>query len=152
MRWRLIFWPLFVVVALTFGLYAWNRGVEHRCQQYIKLMGHPQANISAQAWQDLRVLYFTKWAAVNYILDHLDDDRPISFLVEREKGVASANPDVLGFTTHNHPIYYRTDRVWCRTVRDSILAFMYDERKWKVDFNGDWQKWWDANRGYYGRP
>jgi len=150
--WRLVFWPVFLALAVAFGVYAWRQGVEQRCERCIRLLGHPQANIAAQAWWDLRELYYTKWAAYNFILDHLDDDRPISFLVEREIGASSAGPEALGFTTHSHPIYYRSDHVWCRTVREAMLAFIHDEGKGKVEFDGDWQKWWEENRGYYGKP
>lgn len=154
-RWRLVFWPFFLIFAVSFGIFAWQRGMEQRCRRCIRLIGHPQADVAAQAWWDLRELYFTKWAAVNFLLPHLDlpDDRPISFLIEREKGASSAGPEEYGFTTRGRPVYYRTDKVWCRTVKEAILAFIYDERKWKVDLEeNDWQKWWDENRGYYGRP
>jgi len=144
-----VFWPLFLAVALGFGWYAWNRGVEQRCRRYIELMGHPNANIAGQAWWDLRELYFTKWAAYSFILDHLDDDRPVSFLIEREPRPDNNQPM---FHTRNRPIYYRSDRVWCHTVSDAMMAFIYDERKWKSDFEGDWGEWWRQNQGYYGKP
>jgi hypothetical protein len=37
-------------------------------------------------------------------------------------------------------------------VGDAVLAFAYDEPKWRTDFEGDWDRWRLANKGYYGRP
>jgi hypothetical protein len=46
-------------------------------------------------------------------------------------------------------VYYRTDRVYCRTVSEALMAIMYREKKWTVDYQGDWQTWWQANGKYY---
>lgn len=29
------------------------------------------------------------------------------------------------------------------------MAIMYREKKWTVDYQGDWQSWWQANGKYY---
>ena len=39
---------------------------------------------------------------------------------------------------------------------DAIRAILYGETdtrgkpRWRTDFYGDWDAWWEANQGYYG--
>lgn len=54
-----------------------------------------------------------------------------------------------GFFARNKPIYYKTERVYVRTVGEALMAITYREKKWTVDFQGDWQAWWQANGKYY---
>ena len=55
-----------------------------------------------------------------------------------------------------HPSYYKAERVYCRTLGEAIRAFLYNERdvrgapRWRRDYEGDWDAWWLANRGFYG--
>ena len=149
---RIVFWSLFLPAAIVAGVLFWRHGALQRANRCLHLLTHPNAAVAGQAWWDLRELYFTKWAVYEFCLQHVGDKEEIGFLVEREKGAGRGGPEQSDFTVKGHPIYYRTDRVYCRTVGEAILAIVHSERKWKTDFEGDWPAWWEQNRGFYGKP
>lgn len=43
----------------------------------------------------------------------------------------------------------KTQRVYCRTVAEALMAIMYREKKWTLAYQGDWQAWWQANGKSY---
>lgn len=149
---RVVFWVLFIPAAAAAGYYFWQRGIPQRIDRDLKNLTHGNARIASQAWWDLRELYFTKWAAVDILIEHTGDPEPIHFLIEMDKRPVPGKAALDDFVTNGRPIFYKADRVYCRTVGEAIMAFMYNERKWRTDYNGDWQEWWQANKGYYGKP
>jgi len=152
-RARIIFWSLFLPAALAFGIYAWNKGIRQQCAHQMYLMAHPNAKVASKAWNDLNRLYMSEWKAYDYLVDHVDDPRPIHFLVEA--GPAQypyGHYNTRYFEVHDKPIFYKTNRVYCRTVGEAVLAMIYNEGKGRRDLEADWQTWWEANRGWYGRP
>ncbi len=58
-------------------------------------------------------------------------------------------PALEAFFAEAKPIYYRSERIYCRTVGEALMAMMYREGKWKVDYRDDWNAWWELNRTYY---
>lgn len=145
---RIVFWSLFLPAALITGIYFYEMWIPQRVNRYLRRLQHPNAKVASEAWLKLNDLYFTKWEAYNLILPHARDQAPINFLIEREPG-PGADAKMI-FTVHDRAIYYHTDQVYCRTVGDAILGFVYNEGKWRKDFEGDWDGWWTQNRGYYG--
>jgi hypothetical protein len=157
---RVGFWVVFLLVAAAAFTYIWRARDPLRQNPYlltlwvkynVRLVAHPHPAVAHEAWLELWNLYFTKWMAYQMFPEHLANAAPISFLIERQSfppGGSNA-PAMEGFFAHNKPIYYKTDRVYCRTVGEALMAIMYQEKKWTVDYQGDWQAWWQANGRYY---
>ena len=157
---RAAFWVVFLLVAGATFVYVWRARDPFRNHPYllplwvkynVRLMAHPHPAVAHTAWLELWNLYFTKWAVVEAFPAHLGNQAPISFLIERQSFPAGGEnaPAMEGFLARNKPIYYKTERIYCRTVGEALLAIVYREQKWTVDYQGDWQAWWQANRKHY---
>ncbi len=151
---------VFLLVAAAAFAYIWTVKDPLRNHPYllplwvkynIRLMAHPHPEVAHQAWLEVWNLYFTKWAVFDTIPQHLANTQPISFLIERESFPqgGSNTPAMEGYFARNKPVYYKTDGVCCRTVSEALMAIMHREKKWTVDYQGDWQAWWQANAKYY---
>lgn len=140
---RLVFWVVFLAVVGVLFVYTWRTNDPLRNNPYllplwvryqVRLLGHPHPAVAHDAWATLWNLYYTKWQV--YV-----ERRPFRQVGDK--------PAVDGFFASARPIYYRTDRVYCRTVGEALMAIMYREKKWTVDYEGDWQAWWRANGARY---
>lgn len=148
---RIVFWLTFIPAAIVTGIYSYYRGMSQRVDLYIERMAHPNAKVASEAWINLRELYMTSWDAYGLVLEHINDDTPISFLIEIEKMPVPGKPAQDNFWANGKPIYYKADTVYCRTIGEAILAFVHNEPKWKTPYDGDWNAWWENNKGYYGK-
>jgi hypothetical protein len=157
---RKIFWAVFLLAAAAAFIYIWNAKDPLRNHPYLlpvwvkhnlRLMAHPHPAVAHDAWQELSNLYFTKWTVYQMFPAEVGNAAPISFLIERQSfpGGGENAPAMEAFFARNKPIYYKTDRVYCRTVGEALMAIMYREGKWAVDYQGDWQAWWQANGQNY---
>jgi hypothetical protein len=155
MRQRLVFYGALVLVLLGVGLHFALESPQVRVEIALWKMRHPHARVASEGFSELQNLYYTKWAAVDPVLAHTEDPHRISFLVERNVELPGIRP-LQGFGVQGRPWYYKTDRVYCRTLGEAIRAFLYNERdvrgapRWRRDYEGDWDAWWIANRGFYG--
>jgi hypothetical protein len=154
------FWVVFLLLAAAAFIHIWRTKDPLRnhpvllplwVKYNVRLMAHPHPVVAHKGWLEVWNLYFTKWAVFDMIPEHLANTQPISFLIERQSFPQGGDnaPAMEGFFAHSRPIYYKTDRVYCRTVREALMAIMYREKKWTVDYQGDWQAWWQANGKYY---
>ena len=157
---RAIFWVVFLMAAGIALAYIWRDKDPLRNHPYllpvwvrhnVRLLAHPHPAVAYEAWLELSNLYFTKWMAFQMFPKEVANTAPISFLIERQSfpGGGEGHPAMEGFFAHKKPIFYRTERVYCRTVGEAIMAIMYREKKWNVDYQGNWQAWWGANGQYY---
>ena len=160
MKGRVAFWVVFLLLATGAFAYTWRTNDPLRNNPYLaplwvkynlRLVAHSHPAVAHDAWLTLWNLYFTKWAVFETFPKHLVNTQPISFLIERQSlpGAGENAPAMEGFFARNKPIYYKTDRVYCRTVGEAIMAIMYREKKWSVDYQGDWPAWWQANGQHY---
>lgn len=157
---RVVFWVIFLMLATGAFVYLWktkdplrnNPYLLERWTRYnVELLAHPHPAVAYTAWMELWNLYFTKWAVYDTLPRHVADTRALSFLIEREQFPAAGDttPAVNGFMAREKPYFYKTDRIYCRTVGEALLAIMYREKKWRTDYEGDWKAWWEANKRYY---
>ena len=145
---RALFWVVFLLFAAGVFAYLWKTNDPLRNNPYlapfwfrynVRLLAHPHPSVAHDAWLELWNLYFTKWAAYEMFPEHLVNTAPISFLIERQsfpRGGDNA-PAMNGFFARNKPIYYRTGRVYCRTVGEALMA----RRSWPSCIgrrNGPW--------------
>jgi hypothetical protein len=157
---RLAFWAVFLLLAAgTFAYLVATRDplrqnpyllplwVKHN----IRLLSHPHPAVAHDAWLELWNLYFTRWAVYQQLPAEVGNAAPIAFLIERESFPAAGEhaPAMEGFFARRKPIYYKTERVYCRTVGEALMAIMYREKKWTEDYRGDWAAWWQANAAHY---
>jgi hypothetical protein len=157
---RAAFWVVFLVLAAGTFVYIWRTRDPLRNNPYllplwvkynVRLLAHSHPGVAQKAWLEVWNLYFTKWAVFEALPEHLASTQPINFLIERQsfpRGGDNA-PAMEGFFARSKPIYYKTEQVHCRTVGEALMAIMYREKKWTVDYQGDWQAWWQANGKYY---
>jgi hypothetical protein len=157
---RAAFWVVFLVLAAGTFVYIWRTRDPLRNNPYllplwvkynVRLLAHSHPGVAQKAWLEVWNLYFTKWAVFEALPEHLASTQPINFLIERQsfpRGGDNA-PAMEGFFARSKPIYYNTEQVHCRTVGEALMAIMYREKKWTVDYQGDWQAWWQANGKYY---
>jgi hypothetical protein len=157
---RAAFWVVFLVMAGAAFAYFWRVNDPLRNNPYIlplwvkynvRILAHPHPAVAHGAWLELWNLYFTKWGAYQLFPEHVANAAPISFLIERQSFPRGGDhaPAMEAFFARNQPIYYKTERVYCQTAGEALLAIMYREKKWAVDYQGDWQAWWQANRKHY---
>ena len=157
---RAIFWVVFLLLAAGAFAYVWRAKDPLRNHPYllplwvkynVRLLAHPHPAVARDAWLELWNLYFTKYKVYQMFPAMVADAAPISFLIDRQPFPAGGEktPAMEGFFARNKPIYYQTNRVYCRTAGEAILAIMYREKAWDVDYQGDWQAWWQANGKYY---
>ena len=157
---RAAFWVVFLVMAGAAFAYFWRVNDPLRNNPYIlplwvkynvRMLAHPHPAVAHGAWLELWNLYFTKWGAYQLVPEHVANAAPISFLIERQSFPRGGDhaPAMEAFFARNQPIYYKTERVYCQTAGEALLAIMYREKKWAVDYQGDWQAWWQANRKHY---
>ena len=157
---RWIFWVVFLSIAFWAGVFFWKKFdplrqypflIPYTTKFYLERITHPNAKVANEAYWQVNNLYFTKWAAYEIILDYVEDQRPINFLIERKLRKFSNRPEFWGFVASSKPIFYKTDQVYCKTLGEAIMSLAHREKNWKTDCQGNWQSWWQANRGYYGR-
>jgi len=112
--------------------------------------------VSAPAWRTLHNLYFTKWTSYYIILEHINDEEPISFLLESYQTEAKGGGVQRNYRAGYHPMrpgtfkpyFYQSDNHCCRTVADALKAIVYNEHKWQTDYAGDFDVWWEQNRKF----
>jgi hypothetical protein len=155
MRKRIFFYGTLLLVLLGIVIHVALRSAPVQVEIALWKMRHPHARVASEGFTELQSLYFTKWAAVDPVLAHAEDPHRISFLVERNVELPGTRP-LLGFGVQGRPSYYKAERVYCRSLGEAIRAFLYNERdvrgapRWRRDYEGDWDAWWIANRGFYG--
>lgn len=156
---RAVFWVVFLVVAAGIFVHQWRDKdpmrnnpmlIDLQARYYISMLSHPQPRVAQQAWLNVWNLFFTKWQVVHLLPGYAGDPTPINFLIERRAFPASGEQRAMNaFFAEDKPLFYRSDRVYCRNVGEALMAILYREGKWKVDYAGDWKAWWQANAKYY---
>ena len=157
---RAMFWVVFLLLAAGAFIYVWRTKDPLRNNPYllplwvkynVRMLAHPHPAVAQDAWLELWNLYFTKYMAYQMFPAEVANAAPISFLIERQSFPAGGKnaPAMEGFFARKKPFYFKTDRVYCRTVGEAIMAIMYREKTWDVDYQGNWQAWWQANGKYY---
>ena len=157
---RLLFWVVFLLVAAGAFVYIWRAKDPLRNHPYllplwvkhnVRLLAHPHPAVANGAWVELWNLYFTKWTVYQMFPVEAVNPAPISFLIERQSFPSGGEnaPAMEGFFARDKPMYYKTEQVYCRTVGEALMAIMYREKKWTVDYQGDWKAWWEANGQNY---
>jgi hypothetical protein len=157
---RAIFWVVFLLLAAGAFLHIWRTKDPLRNNPYllplwvkynVRLLAHPHPAVARDAWLELWNLYFTKYMVYQILPGEVANPAPISFLIERESFPAGGKnaPAMEGFFARKKPIFYKADEIYCRTVGEAIMAIMYREKTWDVDYQGDWSAWWQANGKYY---
>lgn len=146
---RRLIWLVFLLGAAAAGRHFWIKNEPHRTSPLLtpywtsynlQLMRHPNPRVAAAAWRELSHMYYTKWDSVDAIRELIPDEGPISFLVVRQTD---------SFWAEDKAIYYKADRVHCRTVGEALLAIVYKEKRWRTGYDGDWAAWWEANKAYH---
>lgn len=157
-RGRLIFWLVFLLTAAAAGRHFWIKNEPHRTSPLfapqwtsynIERMRHPNPLVAAAAWRELHHMYFTKWDAVDVIMASIHDDAPISFLVTKQIFPEGSEGAKDAFWAQDKAIYYKTERIHCRTVGEALLAIVYKEKRWRTEYQGNWTEWWEANKAYH---
>ena len=143
-----LFWPCFLSAALFVGWYIWSNKIEQQINRNVALLAHPHADIAGDAWMKLSHLFFTKWEAYYLLLEHQRDNSPISFLIEKTT-VLTDDGEKEVFSATRRPIYYRTDEIYCRTVREAIFAIAHNDERLVEEYSDNWDWWWQANRSAY---
>ena len=153
---RIACYGIVLLAVGSVGGWFWWHSVPQQVERALRGVRHANARVASEAWQELSNLYFTKWAAVEPIVAAATDAEPISFLLQPAHVPLGNSSEHRAFQTRGRPVWYRADRVYCRTVGDAIRAMLYGETdrsgrpRWKKDFTGDWDAWWHSNKGYYG--
>lgn len=156
---RIVFWVIFLSVSGTLFAHQWKTKdplnnhpvfLEYWARYNILLLAHPRPEVATQAWITLWNLFHRKWQIYHMLPQHFADRSPINFLIERKSFPASGEqPALEGFFAQAKPVYYYSERVYCRTVGEALMAIMHREGKWKTDYRDDWNAWWELNRTYY---
>ena len=158
---RVLFWVVFLATSAVIFVHQWKKNdpllhhpwlLEVRTRYNILLLSHSHPDVASKAWIALWNLYHRKWQVYHALPAHFADPTPIHFLLERER--FPANPDMRAleaFFARPKPIYYQAERVYCRTVGEALMAILYREGKWQVDYRDDWHEWWVRNRTHYGK-
>jgi hypothetical protein len=156
---RLAFWVVFLSVSGALFVHQWKTKdplnnhpviLEQWARHNIRLLAHPHPQVAADAWVTLWNLFHRKWQIYHLLPAHFSDTSPIHFLVDRRSFPATGGQTALeAFFAEPKPIYYRSERIYCRTVGEALMAMMYREGKWKIDYQDDWNAWWELNRTYY---
>ena len=157
---RVVFWVIFLAASGTLFAHQWKTKdplhnhpvlLEYWTRHNIRLLAHPHPQVAQQAWLTLWDLFFRKWQVYHLLPAHFADAAPISFLIDRRAFPSTGEqPALEAFFAEAKPIYYQSERVYCRTVGEALMAIMYREGKWKIDYQNDWNEWWELNRGHYG--
>jgi len=157
---RISFWVIFLAVSGALFAHQWKTKdplhnhpllLEYWAKHNIQLLSHPHPQVANEAWITLWNLFFRKWQVYHMLPQHFADPRPISFLIDRKPFPATGEQRALeAFFAQAKPIYYQSERVYCRTVGEALMAIMYREGKWKMDYEEDWNAWWELNRKHYG--
>lgn len=143
---RRIFWPLFLCAALGGGFFFWQRQPPQQVKIQLNRLEHSNAKVASRAWRKLNNLYYTDWAAFYLLLDQMQNDKPISFLVEKHSGETNAGVKKDFFGVNDRAIFYKADRVYCRTIGEALMAIAHNDPKLNSPFHGDWQGWWRQNQ------
>ena len=156
---RVAFWVVFLSLSGALFVHQWKTKdplnnhpviLDQWARHNIRLLSHPHPQVAAQAWVTLWNLFQRKWQVYHLLPAHFADASPIHFLIDRKPFPATAEqPALEAFFAEPKPIYYRSERVYCRTVGEALMAIMYREGKWRVDYQDDWSAWWELNRAYY---
>jgi hypothetical protein len=150
---RLIFWPLFLLAAGIFGRHIWTTRdplhknpffVASRARWHLKRLQSRDAKAAGESWVALERLYLTSWQAFHFVGEHFLDEEPIHFQLVLSSGRFWPRTMIPG-EPHGE-----TGPSSCKTVGESLLAMAHNENpRWPQPFQGDWQKWFTANRNYY---
>ena len=156
---RVAFWVVFLAASGALFAHQWKTKdpfnqhpwiIDQRARHNIRLLAHPHPKVARDAWVALWNLFHRKWQVYHLLPEHFDDARAIHFLIDRKSFPSTGEqPALEAFFGEARPIYYASERVYCRTVGEALMAMMYREGKWKVDFGDDWKAWWELNRTYY---
>lgn len=96
---------------------------------------------AVRAYLEIERCFLSKWSGYDWVVWRVKenvwqkDDPPIHFRLHRNG---------YRFTPTPEPPTRE-----CRTVNESLMAILYQEPGWKVAWQGDWRKWWDANWTYF---
>lgn len=158
---RVAFWLVFLAASGAIFVHQWKKNdpllhhpvlLDLRTRYNLLLLSHPHPEVASQAWITLWNLFHRKWQVYHALPAHFADATPIHFLIERQSFPrAPEQPAMEAFFAKAAPIYYRSERVYCRTVGEALMAILYREGKWKIDYRDDWNEWWVRNRTYYGK-
>jgi hypothetical protein len=156
---RAVFWVVFLAASGAIFAHQWKKNdpllnhpllLDLRVRYNVLLLSHPHPEVASEAWTALWNLFHRKWRVYHALPAHFADATPIHFLIVRQR--FPANPDMPAleaFSARPKPIYHAAERVYCRTVGEALMAILYREGKWKVDYRDDWNEWWVRNRTYY---
>ena len=148
------FWVLVVVLLLSFAFYQWYFSVSQQVSRNIERLSHPHATVSGAAWEELQRLFYYEWDAFEEILNNLDNREPITFLIVLEEGKAEeeqaeAESEKSVFKAWSKPLFFKADTVYCKTVREALLAIVHNDEKAQIPYSGNWESWWRENRKYF---
>jgi hypothetical protein len=143
---RIVFWIVFLAAAGLAARLIWVKldplrnhpvigrwWLEHNYAQ----LGSTHAPSAVRAWNELERCFLSKWAAYDWVVWRVKqnvwqkDDPLIHFRLERSG--TRFNASVAPPATN------------CRTVTEALMAILHQEPGWKVGYDGDWRKWWEAN-------
>jgi hypothetical protein len=147
---RALFWSIFLPASLVAAILIWWFSMAGRIERLVWQMDSSDPETGAAAWIGLQQLYRSSWGAFEPTLEHVLDEDPIAFHIQRRPG-----PDFRGTRPPYHalsmPIGHEGRAVHCRTVGEAIMAMAYNEGRWQTDLRDDgWASWWTRNQGYYG--
>jgi hypothetical protein len=143
---RLAFWMVFLAGATITGRQIWVKLDPLRNHPVVApwWLRHNYAKLSSthratamRAWIELERCFLTKWSAYDWVVWRVKqnvwqkEDPAIHFGLHRSGRRFNAVPE--------------GGRSECRTVNEALMAILYQEPGWRIPFEGDWRKWWDAN-------
>jgi hypothetical protein len=148
---RILVWIIILAIAgfVVFKLYSGM--VEPKFEKYLDLIASEDVDEATQAWIELYNLYYTSWDAYDMIMTKMHDSRPIHVQIALQESPVPGKAAEWKFMATGKPIFYKSEGVICNTVGEALMAIIYNEKKWKSDFDGDWTSWWYSNRQYYVR-
>lgn len=136
-----MFWVVFGTVSLGAAGYFGSRYPRPRVALLaVRMSSHDPAQ-GADAFNELERYYRSKWAAFDPTIDLIGDRRRIHFEIHREQSKFYAVPSRLD----------RDEETCCRTVGQAVAAIAHNEGRYRTAYQGDWDRWWMDNKGYYGR-
>lgn len=166
---RFVFWVVFLTAAATYGTHIWRTRdplrknplfIPYWTQRNLDRLADTDPEAAAKAWHELYGLYNTKWQAYHIMLPRVSDDRPVHFSLRLDSSFGRRTGACMSLWPAPGKAQGPPERVLnrygkdcaCRTAGEALMAIVYDEGTWVVDYAGDWQAWWKANKHLFQPP